>query len=158
LQEHFKGSERTAQTYMRVARNWPKLKSATAADLSLRDAIAALTDEKPKDHLPALVEGVAYLAEEPDGTIHEAMQSAKYPGYWYFARYDATGVTYGRRPIRVTDATRQSITRGHMIPADLDWIEFQFDQKEPWYITTPLPDGSDPANPWRKFQPQKAST
>lgn len=50
LAEHFEGSERTSQAYMRVARRWPELeanaKAQRVADLSLRDAIKLLTEPR----------------------------------------------------------------------------------------------------------------
>ncbi len=51
LSENFEGSERTAQAYMKVARNREALetKSATVADLTFRDALKELT--APKDGL-----------------------------------------------------------------------------------------------------------
>ena len=59
LQEHFEGSERTAQAYMRVAREWPALqadqKRNGVADLSYREALKALA-EPVDDDPPAKTE------------------------------------------------------------------------------------------------------
>ena len=51
LDAHFAFSERTAQGYMRLASRWPELegKSATAADLPLRDALTALAEPASED-------------------------------------------------------------------------------------------------------------
>lgn len=53
LNQHCKVPERTAQTYMRIAREWHKIQeSATVADLSLRDAITLLSE--PEDEIPVV--------------------------------------------------------------------------------------------------------
>lgn len=53
LNQHCKVPERTAQTYMRIAREWDKIQeSAAVADLSLRDAITLLSE--PEDEIPVV--------------------------------------------------------------------------------------------------------
>jgi len=48
LKTNFEGSERSAQNYMRLAKNWGELENRNAvADLSLRDAVRFLTEPKP---------------------------------------------------------------------------------------------------------------
>jgi Domain of unknown function (DUF4326)/Protein of unknown function (DUF3102) len=49
LKENFEGSERTAQGYMRVYREWDSLeKTKRVADLSLRGALKELSEPKPE--------------------------------------------------------------------------------------------------------------
>ena len=50
LAENFEGSERTAQTYMRVARRWPQLegKAQRVPDLGVREAVRLLSEPKPR--------------------------------------------------------------------------------------------------------------
>ncbi len=50
LREHFKGSERTAQGYMRVARRWPELQAEAQglADLTYEGGLRLLADERPR--------------------------------------------------------------------------------------------------------------
>ena len=52
LKENFAFSERTAQGYMRVARELPKLKAQRVADLSFRQTIALLQQPKPVEIHP----------------------------------------------------------------------------------------------------------
>jgi hypothetical protein len=49
LTENISFSERTAQNYMMVARHWTTLqaKSATVADLTLRQALTEIADKRP---------------------------------------------------------------------------------------------------------------
>jgi hypothetical protein len=55
LKANFGFSERTAQTYMRVARRWPELeaKAQRVADLSYRDAVALLSATAADAEVPA---------------------------------------------------------------------------------------------------------
>lgn len=50
LLENFEGSERQAQTYMRVARNKDELNPQRASDMSIRSALAQLSASEPADY------------------------------------------------------------------------------------------------------------
>ncbi|MGE0542427.1 MAG: DUF3102 domain-containing protein [Dehalococcoidia bacterium] len=52
LAEHCGLAERTAQAYMRLARNRHQLKSATVADLGVREALTLLADQRPERPMP----------------------------------------------------------------------------------------------------------
>jgi hypothetical protein len=66
LSSNFKGSERTAQTYMRVANHWPELEAKTqrVADLSLRGALELLSSQKEEPTKTEEIEGHSYLAQD----------------------------------------------------------------------------------------------
>jgi hypothetical protein len=86
LQEHCRVAERTAQAYMRVAREWEQLaKSATVADLTFREASRLLThspdDGAGGDAAAAAVEEghmsvstAAILASEPKEKQHAQLE------------------------------------------------------------------------------------
>ena len=84
LQTHFTGSERTAQAYMRVAREGPRLAEENpqrVADLSYRGALQALTAPRPTDshelrlqqRLDALRAHQAALEADPATQTPEAL-------------------------------------------------------------------------------------
>jgi len=70
--------ERTAQAYMRLARNREQLKSATVADLGVRDALALLTEPKSPDDsatasaLPIIPRAPMTFSEARTATDHAA--------------------------------------------------------------------------------------
>jgi hypothetical protein len=74
LKANVKFSERTARGYMSVARRWDEVKSATVADLSLRDA------------LTALARGAEEPEAEDDGEIADVDEPPN--PYAVVARYD----------------------------------------------------------------------
>src|SRR5262245_29321870 len=55
LRDNCEVAERTAQTYMQVARNWPELESKAqrVADLSFRDGVRLLAQAKEEPSTPA---------------------------------------------------------------------------------------------------------
>lgn len=65
LSENCAFAERTAQLYMRIARNEEKVKSATVADLTLRGAAETLERKAPRseDDLRREAESLAWQAE-----------------------------------------------------------------------------------------------
>lgn len=82
LAENFEGSERTAQAYMRVSREWPQLEEGKAqrvADLPFREAVRLLAAPSEKARglgpLPAHVE-----ADLGNGLTLQ-------PGYWIRGRF-----------------------------------------------------------------------
>jgi Protein of unknown function (DUF3102) len=73
LQTHCEFSERTAQGYMRLAREWPDLAESKAqhvADLSLRGALLMLSEPKP----------------EPDELQKAQAWAAEFDAWWDMAR------------------------------------------------------------------------
>lgn len=85
LRQNFAGSERTAQTYMRVARNREKLNPQRAADLSLRSALRELEppgeEGEPEPAEPGrkhLTGGLLYLIHRAEmGELEEAASDAR---------------------------------------------------------------------------------
>jgi hypothetical protein len=65
LKAHVAFSERTAQAYMRLASGWDRLKSATAADLGLRDALALLREPGQ----PRQADTVEVLSDEDEAFL-----------------------------------------------------------------------------------------
>lgn len=117
LGENFDGSERTAQQYMRIARNWKGLSEirSSVADLSIRDAIATLTKPTTADlieengggelnpwevaaalvPLPLLPQGWEY------GFETDAHLTLFFPGSDGGVRFHAVGLEhFGRDPSR----------------------------------------------------------
>lgn len=78
LADHFEGSERTAQAYMRVAHLWPTIeaaKSATVADLSYSEALRALAAPHIDDALdPAELEALANSSQAETCFVQGARQ------------------------------------------------------------------------------------
>jgi hypothetical protein len=96
-------SERTAQGYMRVAREWPRLQSnpQRVADLSYRDALRLLAEsmegEPPRVPMPALRPGMCYVAWSqaplvPEEPVYVAMEivPTEQEGYWRYGFLELT--------------------------------------------------------------------
>jgi hypothetical protein len=108
LKENFDFSERTAQNYMKVAREWPRLAEANpqrVADLSYREAVKLLeAPRQPKDGeptLPEMREGFVYRAVDDDGRLAEIVPLGD---VFYVAVYtdldtDSACVQYARRGV-----------------------------------------------------------
>jgi hypothetical protein len=105
LHSHCDISERTAQAYMRLARNRPAIEAAKAqatADLTIEDALQGLATPKPPieidadyailpavtEHLPAEGQARVGFLDKPERCIFElfgVIESTKHPGYYHLA-------------------------------------------------------------------------
>lgn len=148
LTESCQCSERMAQNYMRIAREWPSLDSKTkrVADLSLRDGLKLLSAEKQPQTMRDSKDAEGYWkADDPDcvplpepgikllGTIPNrrefvveiAAQSDK--RYVHITVWDGSNMDYLRRGIH-RQAAVWAIER--MIPkpkiSQIEWIELPF--------------------------------
>lgn len=76
LADNCQVSERSAQAYMRVAQHWPELsKSATVADLTYREALQLLAENKPSEVLSELIlqaEQVSDYYEQLEQKVNQA--------------------------------------------------------------------------------------
>ena len=88
LEQHCTVSERTAQAYMRIAKEWPKLdapKAQRVADLSFRETLKALAaPSKPASNLGRVKERITQQAEKIEDpaerleALSEATEKAKH--------------------------------------------------------------------------------
>lgn len=166
LANHFEGSERTAQAYMRVAARVPQLSDDQRAELcglSFRETLRYLSEQRGcsiaesadglVDAAKAFVleQGYEYVALIDGGTVDgfaEVIPSASYPGYWYIAQLtgnaEGGGVDYTKRPIKLTQELLP-----HVLSACIDyrivspWVKQPCPGREPWYVTGQEPWDSD---------------
>lgn len=112
-------SERTAQLYMRVCRETPKLDGAKAqrvAYLPLREAMALLADKSTDvatDWLPKRGQAaVAFMTADSIDYVFAIWESAAHPGYYFAQRCDLTNgiVDEMKRP-----ACAEAFTKYHML-------------------------------------------
>jgi hypothetical protein len=147
-------SERVAQNYMRVAREWPTIQQAKTnrgADLTYRQAIHLLTHsendatklETPTcTPIPELRADRVYTACDGQGSMAEITPIPDHPGYFYVAVFldidtDAASVEYTRRGVLLDESTWNSVLNAFEFTPAGAWSDSPFDGTEPWYITDP---------------------
>ena len=107
LKDNFTFSERTAQAYMRLAREYPKLEASNpqrVTDLSMREALCLLSNPNKSISLPLLRLGNACKLSTNlrDGRLIVISPSALHDGYYFVEALDGAGclVEGLRRPIQ----------------------------------------------------------
>ncbi|MCH8046986.1 MAG: DUF3102 domain-containing protein [Planctomycetes bacterium] len=147
LKDHFSGSARTAQAYMKLAKQWPELeaKSATAADLTVRDALKMLAqtkamlpsaDQLDHDDLPDIPAGKYIFARDDDARVAEVRPSNTYPGYTWIVVYDmqASSVEYMKKPI-LPEYVNEVLAMLRFNSRGVDrWSEAPVEKFDQWYL------------------------
>lgn len=148
LKVNFSGSARTAQAYMQLSKRWPELqsKSATAADLTLRDALKVLASPKAsipnaeelnrECDLPEISDGMFILARDDDERHAEVCPSRKYPGFTWVVMYDykASFIEFLKKPIRAEYVKSVLSEWRFKLPAADRWIEVPIESFNQWYL------------------------
>ncbi len=159
LNDHCEVSERTAQGYMRLARNQAALASKTqaTADLTIDEALQALAkpNERPDR---AMVSSVAEYLPEPgrvrlgrviDRGVEEwfgVVESSQHPGYFHVTVLDFSGgETWCKRPVP-PEFIKPSIEYAMRNPAM--WPQIKWEDLDGW----PFAEDTRQAYDWRRYE------
>lgn len=162
LVANFRGSERTAQRYMKLATGWAELEAKTTrvSDLSLREAVKLLEvprEAKPSPQADEVIwpfelrpGAVLRTIGEPDALV-EIVPSIKHPGYYYLElyRYVSTAgcdLIYMKKPAKFDERLLNIVLANRGFRQTHPWRSFpMLSAEEPYYTR---PDAQPGAPAW----------